>query len=93
MRDAESKGKEAENMGPVWGMLYCLVQKAYRLNIALFKPEFAFVLPVKPRISVGNPMKWLIVVVSLFPVIQFSGFLVGPRRHLGLSASCQESCD
>ena len=50
-------------MGSVWGMLYCLVQKAYSLNIALFIPGFGFVLPVKSRISVGNPVKWFIVVV------------------------------
>ena len=57
------KAKEAENMESVWGMLYCLVQKAYSLNIALFIPGFGFVLPVKSRISVGNPVKWFIVVV------------------------------
>lgn len=64
MRDTgENKGKEAENVGSIWGLLYCLVQKAYSLNIALFIPGFGFVLPVKSRISVGNPMKWFIVVV------------------------------
>lgn len=40
----ENKGKETENMGHVWGMLYCLVQKAYRLSIALFILGFCFVL-------------------------------------------------
>lgn len=56
-RCRESKGKETENMGHVCRMLYCLVQKAYRLNIVLFIPGFCFVLPVKSRIRVGNPMK------------------------------------
>lgn len=40
----ENKGKETENMGHVWGMLYCLVQKAYRLSIALFILGFSSVL-------------------------------------------------
>ena len=62
-RCRENKGKETENMGHVWGMLYCLVQEAYRLNIVLFIPGFCFVLPMKSRIKVGNPMKWFTAVV------------------------------
>lgn len=62
-RCRENKGKETENTRHVWGMLYCLVQEAYRLNIVLFIPGFCFVLPVKSRIKVGNPMKWFTAVV------------------------------
>lgn len=84
-RNRKSKGTETENKRHIWGMLYSLVQKVHRLNVALFiaRISFCFVLLMKLRITVGNSIKWFgNCGFAVSSCTMFWVFLLGPEDIL-----------